>query len=190
VALTFQTNGERALAERLLELLGARRVPITAFVVGNWFDANPDLAERILAGGHEIANHTYTHPTFPRLGPAAMRDEVSRCRDVLERMTGAGGTYFRPSGTANGTDAPAPAVLQIAAEAGYPVVLGYDVDPADDADPGAGAVAQATIGALRPGAIVSLHFGRPGTIDALPDILAGLSRRGLEPVTVSSLLRA
>jgi peptidoglycan/xylan/chitin deacetylase (PgdA/CDA1 family) len=189
VALTFHASGDRGLAKRLLALVEARHVPVTAFVVGNWLDANPDLAERIVGGGHEVANHTYTHPTFLRLGPQAMRDEVKRCRDTLERLTGGGGTYFRLSGTTNGTEVAPASVLQLAGEAGYPVVLGYDVDPADYNDPGPSAVARATASALRPGSIVSLHFGHQGTIDALPDVLADLSRRRLEPVTVTTLLR-
>lgn len=189
VALTFHTNGDRSLAERLLETVEARHVTITAFVVGSWLDANPDFAKRIADGGHELANHTYTHPTFPSLDPAAMRDEIVRCRDVLARLVGSGGRYFRPSGTSNGVDDPGATVLQLAGEAGYPIVLGFDVDPSDYRDPGAPAIVSRIRDTVRPGSIVSLHFGHQGTIDALPSILSGLSSRGLQPVTVSELLR-
>jgi peptidoglycan/xylan/chitin deacetylase (PgdA/CDA1 family) len=68
-------------------------------------------------------------------------------------------------------------------------VLGFDVDPFDYQDPGAETVAQRTLAAVRPGAIVSLHFGHPGTIAALPAILDGLDARGLTPVTASAVLR-
>jgi peptidoglycan/xylan/chitin deacetylase (PgdA/CDA1 family) len=103
-------------------------------------------------------------------------------------LTGSGGRFFRPSGTANGIDVPAPVVLDVAGHAGYATVVGYDVDPADYQDPGATSVSRRTLAAVQPGSIVSLHFGHAGTIDALPSILTGLQARGLEPVTMSVLL--
>ena len=151
VALTFHTNGDLDLAAQLLAVLAARQVHMTSFVVGDWLDANPDWAQRILDGGHELANHTYTHPTFGALSPDAMTDEIVRCRDVLTRLTGSGGKYFRPSGTDDGTTSPDPVVLDVAGAAGYPVVLGFDVDPLDYDDPGADAVAQRTLAPSAPG---------------------------------------
>jgi peptidoglycan/xylan/chitin deacetylase (PgdA/CDA1 family) len=188
VALTFHTNGDLTQAQQLLDALGRRQVPITAFVVGNWLDAHPDWAVRLKDAGHELANHTFTHPTFTALSRAAMLDEIGRCRDTLKRLTGTGGTFFRPSGTDDGVQVPPAVVQQVAAEAGYPVVLGFDVDPLDYDDPGAAAVAERTLAKVAPGGIVSLHFGHPGTIAALPTILDGLAARGLTPVTASTLL--
>ncbi len=188
VALTFHTNGDLDLAAQLLAVLAAHQVHMTSFIVGNWLDANPDWAKRILDGGHELANHTYTHPTFGALSPDAMTEEIVRCRDVLVRLTGSGGKYFRPSGTDDGTVAPAPVVLDVAGQAGYPVVLGFDVDPLDYTDPGADVVTQRTLAAVRAGSIVSMHFGHPGTIAALPAILDGFDGKGLRPGTASALL--
>jgi peptidoglycan/xylan/chitin deacetylase (PgdA/CDA1 family) len=188
VALTFHTNGDLGLADQLLDILAARHVRITSFIVGNWLDANPDMAKRIADGGHEFANHTYTHPTFGQLSHDAMLDEVVRCRDVLVRLTGGPGAAFRPSGTDDGTSSPGEAILAVAGEAGYHTVLGFDVDPLDYDDPGAAAVTERTLSAVHPGAIVSLHFGHSGTVAALPAILDGLDQRHLSPVTVSKLL--
>ncbi len=188
VALTFHTNGDLGLADQLLDVLGTHHVKMTSFIVGNWLDANPDMAQRIADGGHEFANHTYTHPTFGDLSEAAMLDEVTRCREVLVRLTGGPGAAFRPSGTDDGTTSPGAQVLSVAAQAGYATVLGFDVDPFDYQDPGADAVTQRTLAAVEPGAIVSLHFGHPGTVAALPGILDGLDQRNLTPVTVSTLL--
>lgn len=190
VALTFHVSGDRSQAVRLLDLLHAHGTTITAFIVGTWLDANTDMAARFRNDGHELANHTYTHPTFPSLTRAAMANEVSGCRDVLVRLAGTGGRFFRPSGTTNGTDTPSPTALDVARAAGYPTVVGFDVDPADYQDPGAKIIARRTIDAVQPGSIVSLHFGHPGTVDALPDILAALDARGLRTVDVSTLLTA
>ena len=188
VALTFHTNGDLGLADELLDELATRRVKMTSFVVGDWLDANPEMAKRIADGGHEFANHTYTHPSFLRLSRDAQLGEVVRCRDVLVRLTGGPGAAFRPSGTDDGTASPGEQVLTVAAEAGYGTVLGFDVDPFDYDDPGAAAVTERTLAAIHPGAIVSLHFGHPGTVQALPAILDGLDQRNLTPVTMSTLL--
>ena len=188
VALTYHVSGDRALVTRLLDLLDARSVKITAFMVGSWLEANADLAPRFTNAGHELANHTYSHLTFPKLSRTEMQHEVDRCRSTLQHVVGTGGRFFRPSGTSNGTDDPAAAVHDVARAAGYDTLAGFDVDPADYADPGASTVAARTLAAVHPGAIVSLHFGHAGTIDAMPAILDGLSARGLQPVTLSTLL--
>jgi peptidoglycan/xylan/chitin deacetylase (PgdA/CDA1 family) len=188
VALTFHTNGDLGLVGNLLDVLARRQVHVTAFIVGDWLDANPDMAARIADGGHEFANHTYTHPTFGDLSREGMLDEVVRCRDVLTRLTGGPGQFFRPSGTDDGTTSPGDQVLGVAAEAGYRTVLGFDVDPLDYDDPGVDAVVQRTLATVAAGSIVSLHFGHPGTVDALPAILDGIDRKGLQPGTASALL--
>jgi peptidoglycan/xylan/chitin deacetylase (PgdA/CDA1 family) len=188
VALTFHTNGDLGLVDQLLDVLARRQVHVTAFVVGDWLEANPDMAARIADGGHEFANHTYSHPTFGNLSRDGMLDEVVRCRDVLTRLTGGPGKFFRPSGTDDGTTSPGDVVLGVAAEAGYGTVLGFDVDPLDYDDPGADAVVQRTLAMVGAGSIVSLHFGHAGTVSALPAILDGIAQKGLAAGTASALL--
>jgi peptidoglycan/xylan/chitin deacetylase (PgdA/CDA1 family) len=189
VALTFHTNGDLGLAQELVDALAPRDVAVTCFVVGDWLDANPAWATKLLDAGHELANHTYTHPAFLTLSSDAMLDEIVRCRDTLTRLGGAPGAFFRPSGTDDGSVAPPDVVLDLAADAGYRTVLGFDVDPLDYEDPGSDAVAQRTLDVVRPGSIVSLHFGHPGTIAAIPAIIDGLDRKRLTAVRASQLLR-
>jgi peptidoglycan/xylan/chitin deacetylase (PgdA/CDA1 family) len=185
VALTFHGSGDPALVLRLLDEVGREHVPITVFVVGRWLEQHPEMAGRILAGGHELGNHTYTHPQLGRLGRAEVDREIRGCRAVLERLAG-GGRYFRPSGMT----APTPLVLAAAGAAGYPVVVSFDVDPRDYADPGAAAVAARVAAGLAPGSIVSLHTGHAGTVAALPHIIAAVRARGLKPVPVHQLLQS
>lgn len=188
VALTFHTNGDLGLAQQLFDELAARRVPITAFIVGNWLEANPSWAKKFADAHFEFANHTYSHLTFGSLSPDAMRNEIVRCRDVLTRLTGSPGAFFRPSGTDNGTEAPTDTILDVAGETGYRTVLGFDVDPLDYTDPGPTVITQRTLDTVGPGSIVSMHFGHPGTIAAIPAILDGLEKKKLTPVTASTLL--
>lgn len=188
IALTFHTNGDLSLAQQLLDIVTARSTPITCFIVGNWLEQNPGWARKLADGGAEFANHTYTHPDFTTLSPAAMNSEITRCRDVLTRLTGSGGNFFRPSGTNDGTASPGPTILQAAGAAGYATVLGFDLDPYDYQDPGAAAVRQRVKDGLGGGKVVSLHFGHPGTVEALPGILDDIKTAGLTPVTASRLL--
>ncbi len=187
VALTFHTNGPTSMVESVLDIVEARKLAITTFIIGQWLDANPSMGERIVAGGHDLANHTYTHPTFEELSPAQMQTEIERCRDALVHHAGSPGRWFRPSGTDNGVDSPSAATLAAAGAAGY-TSMGYDVDPFDYRDPGAAAVIERTLAGVVGGSVVSLHMGHQGTIDALPALLDGLDTAGLEPVTLSTLL--
>lgn len=188
VALTFHTNGDLQLAQQLLDHCRDGDAVITAFVVGDWLTANPTWAKKLTDAGHELANHTFTHPDFASLPPAAMATEITRCRDAIARLSGDGGRFFRPSGTDDGLAPPSDPILRAAADAGYATVLGWDVEPFDYQDPGRDAVVRRVLGAVRGGSIVSLHFGHPGTVAALPAILEGIRGKGLRTATASALL--
>jgi peptidoglycan/xylan/chitin deacetylase (PgdA/CDA1 family) len=75
----------------------------------------------------------------------------------------------------------------VAGRSGYATCLSYDIDSTDWTDPGPRAIQQA-VAAATAGSVVSMHFGHPGTVEALPGILDDLSARGLTPVTASVLL--
>jgi peptidoglycan/xylan/chitin deacetylase (PgdA/CDA1 family) len=183
VALTFHGQGDPALATSLLseaERSGAR---LTVLAVGTWLDEQPQLARRILDGGHELGNHTLHHVDISAMDAAGAYAEIAGCAERLRRLTGSIGRWFRPS---QAKDATALVAAQ-ARRAGYQHALGYDVDSLDYTDPGAPAVQRRVLDAVRAGSVVSLHFGHPGTVAALPAILDGLRGRGLHPVTTSEL---
>ena len=184
MALTFHGQGDPLLAGRVLAALEAQGARATVMAVGSWLAGQPALAHRILAGGHELGNHTQNHVAIAQLDPAHARAEIQRCADVLRALTGSIGTWFRPSQTQH-----ANATIQAqAAEVGYPTCLSYDVDSLDYTDPGPAAVTATTLAAVRNGSIVSLHLGHPGTLTALPGILDGLHARGLTAVTMTELM--
>ncbi len=147
VALTFHGSGDVALTQELLASAHQLSAPITVFGVGTWMEANPALADQILAGGHTLGNHTYTHPDLGSLDAPAVADEIQRCATVLERLEGSNGRWFRPSGIV----VPTSLILDQAGLAGYPVSVGYDVDPLDYEDPGSAAIIARVTQALRPG---------------------------------------
>lgn len=185
VALTFHTNGDPVLVTRLADALATASVPATLFVIGEWAAGQPALMRRLVADGHELANHTWSHPSLTALSRDAMVEEIVRCRDTLAAFAAGPVRYFRPSAI----DVPTDAILDAAGSAGYAVSLGYDVDPLDYTDPGPASIVEAAAAELDRGSIISLHTGHADTITALPGLLALLRSRGLKPVTCSTLLR-
>ncbi|HEX3906466.1 MAG TPA: polysaccharide deacetylase family protein [Mycobacteriales bacterium] len=184
VALTFHVAGDPAVVSAVLKAARRQNAHLTMLVVGTWLAQNPRFARQILAAGHDLGNHTWSHPVLADDDPDATRLEIVKCRDLLTRLTGNGGRWFRPSGTPHAT----PLMLRASGAAGYPTSLSYDVDPLDYTDPGAAAVVSRVLSSAHGGSIVSLHTLFPGTAEALPHVISGLRARGLEPVAASRLL--
>ncbi|MFC8501851.1 polysaccharide deacetylase family protein [Pedococcus sp. NPDC057267] len=185
VALTFHGQGPASLTRQVLAECASAGAHITVFAVGTWVQAAPELARAVLAGGHELGNHTWSHQQMKTLDAATAASEVARGVKALEQAVGTAGWWFRPSGTLHSTAR----IRDAARAAGYARCVSYDVDPQDFLDPGAAAVRQRTRAQVRAGSIVSLHLGHAGTVEALPGILTDLSRMGLRPVGLSTLLR-
>jgi len=185
VALTFHGSGDPTLTIQLLDEAKRLSAPITVFAVGTWLRQYPNMAHRLLDAGHELENHTLTHPQLRGASAVVVGREVTGCRDVLAAQTGNGGTYFRPSGMEGNYP---PVVMEQAGMAGYRFVCGFDLDPSDYLDPGAAAIEARVRAALKPGSIISLHLGHAGTVAAFPTLVADIRARGLEPVLVRDLL--
>jgi peptidoglycan/xylan/chitin deacetylase (PgdA/CDA1 family) len=183
-ALTFHAAGNTAMATKLLDLLKESGTVITVFAVGNWISDNPQLAKRILADGHELSNHTWSHGAMRTMSAADLNTEISKAADALTKLTGTNGRWFRPSQI----EVPTPAILAAAGKAGYGVSVGYDLDSMDFQDPGAAVVKKNVMGNIQSGSIVSLHFDHQNTIDALPAIIDHMKSKSLKPVTVTQLI--
>ncbi|MEU6525225.1 polysaccharide deacetylase family protein [Streptomyces sp. NPDC046924] len=195
VALTFHGQGDlhgqgdpalarTALARTVLaeaERTGAR---LTVLAVGSRLDDHPAMARRILDGGHDLGNHTQNHLDISTMDETQAYAEITGCAERLRRLTGSIGTWFRPSRTRYAT----PLVQRLAGRAGYPHVLSYDVDSLDFTSPGVVAVTRKVAGELCNGSVISLHFGYPDTVAALPLLLTEISRRRLRAVTTTELL--
>ena len=185
VALTFHTAGDPGITQSILDQAAQLNAKMTFFVVGTWITANPSMVAAIQQAGHELGNHTWSHINLPALSADAMHAEIARCADALQRETGSISKWFRPSQT----DVPSAAILDQAGLVGYATSVGYDVDPLDYQDPGSALVLSRTRARIKPGSIVSLHTLYHGTADALGGIVAAIRAKGLEPVTVSTLLQ-
>jgi len=184
VALTFHGQGPLSIAEALLaeaERAGAR---VSVLAVGTWLEQYPQIAQRVLSGGHDLGNHTMHHLDIAAMDATGAYAEIAECAQKLHVLTGSAGRWFRPSQTQYAT----PLIEREARKAGYRTCVSYDVDSLDYTDPGPDAIVSTVLGSVRPGSIVSMHFGHSGTVTALPAILSGLASRRLRPVTLTTLL--
>jgi peptidoglycan/xylan/chitin deacetylase (PgdA/CDA1 family) len=184
VALTFHGAGDLDLATKILTGFADRGAAVTVLAIGTWLQQSPDAAKIVTDHGHELGNHTWSHPDLTALDEAGVRAEIERCRDRLVALTGGPGAFFRPSAAQHATAE----VRALAGAAGYPTVLSYDVDSRDYTDPGAAAIRR-NVRAAVAGSVVSMHLGHPGTLAALPGLLDDLDGRGLKPVTAGQLFR-
>jgi peptidoglycan/xylan/chitin deacetylase (PgdA/CDA1 family) len=184
VALTFHGAGPLPIARAVLNELRRGGVQVTVLAVGSWLDSEPAAARLVLDQGHELGNHTAHHLPMRSLPAGTALAEITGCAHSLRRLTGGPGRWFRASGTQHTT----PVIRAAAAAAGYPVCLSYDVDSLDWRDIPPPRITSTVMAVIRPGSIVSMHLGHPGTVAAIGPLLDALSARRLHPVTVSELL--
>jgi len=197
LALTFDDGPDGSWTPAILNELERAGVPGTFFVVGENALGHPGLLDRILAGGGEIGNHTYSHPNLAAAGERQTRLEMNATQRLVEAYTGRRMTLFRAPyfGDAEPTTTDELGPALIAQRMGY-TVTGLHVDPNDWQRPGADAiVAQVTAQVenatpQNSGNVILLHDGggdRSQTVAALPRIIATLRARGYRFVTVSAL---
>jgi peptidoglycan/xylan/chitin deacetylase (PgdA/CDA1 family) len=184
VALTFHGQGPVSMADALLGEAERAGAQVTVLAVGTWLGQYPQIAQRILHGGHDLGNHTMHHLDIKAMDASGTYAEIAGCARRLHDLTGSIGRWFRPSQTQYST----PLIEREARKAGYQTCVSYDVDSLDYTDPGPDAIVSTVLRLTRPGSIISLHLGHSGTVTALPAIVRGLASRGLRPVTLTELL--
>ena len=197
VALTFDDGPDPTWTPQILDVLKREHVPATFFVVGENAVAEPGLLRRIVAEGHEIGNHTYTHPNLGLESPETARLEIAANDRATEAISGHGTRLFRAPfmGDAEPTTADEIEPILAAQKLGY-ISVGLHVDPLDWQQPSSDAIVARTIAGvtgndpLNSGQIVLLHDAggdRQATVAALPRIIAGLRAKGYRFVPVSEL---
>jgi peptidoglycan/xylan/chitin deacetylase (PgdA/CDA1 family) len=181
VALTFD-DGPHELTDAYLEVLDRYGARATFFLVGAECARRPGVALRIVARGHEVAGHGYSHSPFPGMGYRMLRNELARTAALLPRPRG-GRPLVRPPYGATSLRS-----LAVSAQAGYTTVL-WSRDSDDcrttKTDDLLGRLAP---DALTPGEIVLLHEAQDWTLAALPRALEALAAAGWKTVTVGEML--
>lgn len=187
VALTLDDGPHPAHGPAVVELLRGAGVPATFFVVGEAAQRAPQLLRSMVADGHELGNHGYTHRRMVLMRTATIRAELEGTDAVIRAAGQRGAIHFRPPYCAK-----AVALPRYLARTGRRTIT-WDVEPESAPGPAGSAeeIVRRTLDAVRPGSIVLLHPMSDATADtraALPAIVAGLRANGYALVTVSQLL--
>lgn len=183
VAMTFDDGPHPTLTPALLDMLKGRDIRATFYVIGRNAARYPDIIKRIVDEGHEIGNHSWSHPFLSRLGPEGLFRELDRTSDAVYKAVQRIPTTLRPPYGAL-TDHQAHI---IARDREMPTIL-WSVDPEDWRRPGSSVVARRIVNRSRPGAIILTHDIHSPTVRAMPTALDGLADRGFEFATVSMIL--
>jgi peptidoglycan/xylan/chitin deacetylase (PgdA/CDA1 family) len=136
LALTFDDGPNPAWTPRLLDLLAEHHVHATFFLLGSRAAAQPDLVRRLVAAGHLIGNHSWSHPNLALTSTPRIREQLTRTSDTLQQITGAPIRFFRPPFGAR-----RPAVLRAARQMGLVPVL-WNAMTSDWSDPSPEAIVQ------------------------------------------------
>jgi len=183
IAMTFDDGPSSANTPRLLEILKQRNIKATFFLIGQNAASNPDIVRQILADGHEVGNHSWTHPQLSKLSDDRVTTEINKTQDAIKEASGFTPTLLRP---------PYGAITArqrewIESQFGLSIIL-WSVDPFDWKRPGASVITQRILSQVRPGAIILSHDIHNQTVDAMPATLDGLLAKGYKFVTVTQLI--
>ncbi|MGE7947067.1 polysaccharide deacetylase family protein [Lysinibacillus sp. NPDC093688] len=185
IALTFDDGPHRKYTSQILDVLAKHDAKATFFIVGQNAEKNPEVVARMYKEGHELANHTFTHPL--RTNVSNLLKEIKQTDDTIQNITGTKPTLFRPV-EGQYSDA----MIEAIAKEGYKVVMwSWHLDTLDWKSPGTNRIVNTVINGVKEGNIVLFHDGggnRHQTVKAMEKILTELDSQGYRFVTVSELL--
>ncbi len=197
IALTFDDGPDPRWTPAILDILKQKGVRATFFVIGENAGSNPDLVRREVAEGHDVGNHTFTHPNLSVVPEQLERLELDTTRKLFESITGRSMRLFRPPylGDADPTSLDQIEPVRVAQNMGF-VTVGLRIDPDDWMQPGVQNIIDQTLLQIQStdedvrGQIVLLHDSggdRAQTVAALPIIIDALRAKHYELVPVSEL---
>ena len=181
IALTFD-DGPGPHTAHLLDILDQYGAKATFFLIGSKVSSQANVVHNIQARGHQLGNHSWSHPDLPKLPVDQIAGEIDRTNDAIKQATGVTPAILRPPyGAVNG------AVLEQLRLRGMSSIL-WSVDTRDWADRNSDIVCSRAVAGARPGAIILMHDIHQTSVGAVPCILSALKQQGYSFVTVQGLL--
>jgi peptidoglycan/xylan/chitin deacetylase (PgdA/CDA1 family) len=184
IAITFDDGPHGVQTPRLLKMLRDRGIRATFFVVGSCVAENPEVARQIIKEGHEIANHSWSHPNLGKMGTESVRDQLGRTHNVIKQEVEVAPAVMRPPYGNFTTQQRAWAF----ATWGYQTIM-WDVDSLDWKHRSPGKTESIILANTKPGSIILCHDIHATTIDAMPSTLDKLIAKGFKFATVSELIK-
>ncbi|WP_339311659.1 polysaccharide deacetylase family protein [Paenibacillus sp. FSL k6-2145] len=176
VAFTFDDGPHPVYTPQVLEIFRRAGGQATFFMIGQEMETHPEIAAEVHREGHEIANHTYTHPDLTKLTLEEAGEELQRAERLVQEVTGFGVNDD---------------ILSLAAERGYRTIGAVNGDAKDWDNPGVEHILEHTRSAVKPGSVLIFHDGygdRSQTVEAVRVLVDELVAEGYRLVTVSELL--
>lgn len=183
VAMTFDDGPHPDHTPALLDLLAARGIRATFYVIGRNAERFPQILRRMEAEGHEIGNHTWSHPNLHGHSDASILDQVDRTnRAVFEAVGRPPVTMRPPFGNLYARQR-----LMLFEARSMPTII-WSVDPLDWQRPGASVVSRRIVSNSHPGAVILAHDIHGPTVRAMPAALDGVTGRGFRFLTISEMI--
>lgn len=182
LALSFDASWGTQHTPRLLEILQQNNIKTTFFLTGFWVEKYPELVKKIAAAGHELGNHTWTHPHLNTLDKRGIKIELERLQASLTGLTGVPPNLFRPPFGEYSNK-----VIEAANDLGL-LTIQWSIDSLDWKNLSREAIVQRVTSRLHPGAIILFHNNGRYTADALPEIISFAKSQGYTIVPISELL--
>ncbi len=182
VAFSFDACWGAAQTPSILETLRENEMKTTFFLTGFWVEKHPEMVKKIHEEGHEIGNHTYTHPHLNNLTEEQIQTELERVGNMILELTGEQPDLFRPPFGEYSNK-----VIRAAKACGYRTIQ-WSIDSLDWKEMGLESMVKRVTENLHPGAIVLFHNNGKHTAEALPEIIAYTFEQGYTIVPISELL--
>lgn len=176
--LTFDNGYENGYTEQVLDVLKKEKVPATFFVTGHYLESAPDLAKRMVADGHIIGNHSWSHPDMTQIDDGKIKEELEKVSKKTEQLTGQKGMqYLRPP-----RGILSERTLKVAGDAGYIHVLWSLAfkDWETNNQKGWKYAYDNIMKQVHPGAVILLHTVSEDNAEALEKVIKDLKNRGYE----------
>lgn len=182
IAFTMNCAWNADDIDSILDTLAKYKTHITFFMVGDWVDKYPDQVKKISEKGHEIANHSNTHPHVNNLSLEKNIEEIQKCSEKIEKLTGKKVTLYRgPYGEYNDT------VIKAAKSQNHTTIQ-WSLDTLDYSGLTGEEMWKRLENKLTPGSIILSHNGTKHTAESLDMLLNNIQERGYQIVTVSELI--
>lgn len=192
VAITFDDGPDPEWTPQILDILRKHHAHATFFVLGANAENEPSLLRRIVAEGHELGSHTFTHGNLAMMPDSQIKLELNATQRVIQNATGRSTVLFRPPYDADSRPEELAQLrpLQVAQNLGYLTVL-ERIDPQDWDLPGTEEIIRRVQASVSEGTVLLLHDAggtRKQTVEALPKILDFFARQGVKVVSIADLL--
>lgn len=184
VALTFDDGPNPELTPKVLRILKSYNAKATFFMIGARVETDADTAKLVVKAGHEVGNHTQMHMNLTHLDEKQLEEEIGTANETIKNALAVTPRFMRPPGGNYNAQ-----VVNMANQMNLTVAL-WSVNTSDFSKDEPKQIAASVLKKVEAGSVILMHDSVDSTIQALPNILAGLKKKGFRCVTLSELMNA